>query len=481
LDTKNINKSELKIISITKLEKREDTYCFNEPKKHRGIFNGILTGNCSEIMEYSSKDEYAVCCLASVCLPQFVEDTWTEDELNLPEDERRVLDHEFPQNPKFNYKKLIDVCRILVVNLNKLIEKNFYPVIETKISNMRHRPIGIGVQGLADVFSKFKIPFESKEAEYLNKKIFECMYYSALTESTTLAKEAYFKHIKDFEKKGELNIQTVYYKNNEAVIDKIKYVKREDIPFTVGAYQTFNGSPLSQGKFHWELFGLTKDNLVQNYDWETLRIHIKKFGVRNSLHIALMPTASTSQIMGNIEGFEPYKSNLYRRRTLAGDFILINKYLMNDLQKLNLWNKDMEDYLKLSGGSIQHLNVPQQLKELYKTVWEIKQKTLIDLAVGRQPFIDQSQSLNLHIPDLTYKKFNSIHFYSWKNNLKTGCYYMRTKPSFTTQKFSVDPTLEKKYNEMKKETNNNTQINLESYSNNIYEENENEMCLLCGS
>lgn len=394
---------------------------------------------CSEIVEYSSPTEYAVCSLTSICLPQFVEDSHPEDD-----DPARPLNHEFPLYPVFNYDKFKKVIEVNVRNLNKVIDINYYPLPETKRSNFRHRPIGIGVQGLANVFFKFNIAYDSSEAAQLNKYIFETLYYTALSTSSMICRETWKAHKTEIEETGK----TIVY-SNPIIQDtgKVSYTRTEytsvsDIPTTVGAYPSYHdngGSPISKGIFHWEMMGLTPNDLATNYDWETLRSHIVRFGACNSLLVALMPTASTSQIMGNIESFEPLMSNIFIRNTLAGEFIVVNKYLMDDLQKIGMWNKQVENYLKLSNGSVQHIEgIPQHLKDKYKTVWEIPQRVLIDLAADRQPFVDQSQSLNLHKEDLRYSTFNKMHMYSWKRGLKTGCYYLRTREAVMPQKFTLD-------------------------------------------
>ena len=363
------------VVSVSDLGRTDDTYCFNEPENHAGIFNGVLTGNCTEIIEYSDKDETAVCNLASLALPSFV------------------------LGDQFDFKKLMETTQVAVRNLNRVIDINFYPTVETERSNMRHRPIGVGVQGLADVFAMLKMPWESEEAAELNQKIFEHMYYAALEESCNLA---------DVE----------------------------------GAYETFKGSPTSEGRIQPDLWGIVplteKDGSL---DWANLRERTKK-GIRNSLLLAPMPTASTSQILGYNECFEPFTTNLYTRRTLAGEFIVINKHLMRDLMDLGLWSEEMKQQIVARNGSIQGIPViPADIQSRYKTSWELKQKTLIDMAAARGAFICQSQSLNLFVADPTYAKLTSMHFYAWKQGLKTGCYYLRTKTPVTAQKFTVDPRL----------------------------------------
>lgn len=408
----------------------KDTVNKHSNQKNIGI---IKSSNlCTEIMEVSTSKEYACCTLSSVSLSTFVEDSF--DEFG-----ERELNHEFPKNPIFNYNKFIKVIQIMTRNLNKLIDKNHYPVPETKISNIKHRPIAMGVQGLADVFFKFSISFDSFEAKILNKYIFETMYYAALTESAKMSREIYLNYKDICQKKGIVKIPKHYYleNNGDIQVQYIEYKDPKDIPTTIGSYSTFEGSPISKGIFHFEMYGLTANDLSTSFDWESLRSLILKFGVRNSLLIALMPTASTSQIFGNVEAIEPLTSNIFTRRTLAGDNIVINKYLMHDLNELGLWNEEVENLIKEHNGSIQEINLPNNLKNIYKTVWEISQKALIDLAADRQPFVDQSQSLNLFLENFSYKQFTSMHFYSWKKGLKTGSYYLRTRPAVTMQKFTV--------------------------------------------
>ena len=440
------------IANIRDFNHREDTYCFNEPKKQRGVFNSILTHNCAEIVEVSNSEEYACCTLASICLSMFVEDTHTETD-----DPIRVLNHEFPKHPVFNYKRLTEVVQVIVRNLNQVIDRNWYPTPETERSNLNHRPLGIGVQGLADVFYKFRCTYDSERARELNQRIFETIYYSAVSASTKLAKEIYKSYVQQLQTKATI------------LVDKREYTL-DNLPKNIGAYPSMtrnNGSPLFNGKFHWEMYGKTQNDLLQKFDWDSLREHIKIFGVRNSLLVALMPTASTSQIMGNIESIEPLTSNVFKRQTLAGEFIVINKYLMNDLSQLGLWNAEMENFIKLSNGSIQNIQgIPDSIKNLYRTVWEISQSHIIDLAADRQPFVDQSQSMNLFIEDLSFSKFNSMHFYSWSKGLKTGCYYLRTRPAVQAQKFTVQmdsPQL------------------AENVQFSIPNQNEEEVCLVCSS
>src|SRR6056300_866238 len=327
---------------------------------------------CTEILEYTSPDEVAVCNLASIALPMFV----TED-------------------GTFDHDKLFDVTYKVTKNLNKVIDRNYYPVVEARNSNMRHRPVGLGVQGLADAFIMLRLPFDSEEAKQLNKDIFETMYYAAVTSS-----------------------------KDQARLD--------------GPYESYEGSPISKGKFQHNLWDVNDSELSGRWDWETLRGEVKEHGVRNSLLMAPMPTASTSQILGNNECFEPYTSNVYTRRVLSGEFIVVNKHLLHDLIDLGLWNDDMKNALMASNGSVQHIEgVPENLKAIYKTVWEISMRDILDMAADRGIFIDQSQSLNLFMEAPNMGKLTSMHFYAWKKGLKTGMYYLRSKPASSAIKFTV--------------------------------------------
>lgn len=326
---------------------------------------------CTEIIEYSAPDEVAVCNLASLSLPSFVD----------------------YNNGVYDFKKLHEVTQVVVRNLNKIIDVNHYPVKEAENSNMRHRPIGVGVQGLADAFLALRMPFESPEARELNKQIFETIYHAALTASCKIAQ-------------------------NE------------------GTYSTYEGSPVSKGELQYDMWGVTPSNL---WDWESLKADIKQHGVRNSLLLAPMPTASTSQILGNNECFEPYTSNIYQRRVLAGEFQVVNPWLLKDLVELGLWSDAMKNRIIAEGGSIQNINaIPQDIKALYKTVWEISQKTIVQMAADRGAFIDQSQSLNIHMREPTMGKITSMHFTGWKLGLKTGMYYLRTQAAAQPIQFTVD-------------------------------------------
>ena len=333
---------------------------------------------CVEINEYSSETETAVCNLASVGLPLYV------------------------QNRIFDYDKLRQVVKVAIRNLNRVIDINFYPTPETERSNMRHRPVGLGVQGLADVFALMRAPWESEKAADINQRIFEHLYYAAVESSAEIAEKE-------------------------------------------GPYSTYEGSPMSQGIFQYDMWNVTPlTHIDGTLDWDTLKEKVKKCGVRNSLLVAPMPTASTSQILGFNECFEPFTSNIYTRRTLAGEFIITNKYLMKDLQKLDLWSEFMKQQIITRNGSVQGIDqIPESIQKLYKTSWEIKQKVLIDMSVARGAFICQSQSLNLFVADPNYAKLTSMHFYAWKQGLKTGLYYLRTRAPVMAQKFTVDPDLQR--------------------------------------
>ena len=324
---------------------------------------------CTEIIEYTAPDEVAVCNLASLALPKYV------------------------NNGEFDHEKLFQVTYQATVNLNRIIDRNYYPIPEARNSNMRHRPIGLGVQGLADVFILMRYPFDSEEARSLNRAIFETIYYAACTASKDLAK-------------------------------------------TEGAYESFKGSPASEGKLQFDLWGVTP---TDRWEWNVLKEEIAEHGMRNSLLLAPMPTASTAQILGNNECFEPYTSNIYTRRTLSGEFIIVNKHLLRDLTKLGLWDEDMKNRIISANGSIQNIKeIPDNLKTLYRTAWEIPQRALIDMSADRGAYICQSQSLNVFMENVTTAKLTSMHFYAWKQGLKTGMYYLRTKAATDAIKFTVD-------------------------------------------
>ena len=381
--------------------------CFSDTANRTSMQKNIGTirssNLCSEIFLYSDEKEHAVCNLCSISLPSFVND--------------RV----------FDFNKLIEVVKLCVVNLNRIIDINYYPTVETELSNKKHRPIGIGVQGLADCYLKMNLAFESAEAMVLNKLIFETIYYAALSQSTRMCRNEYLAA-----KKIDPNI------NFKAFAYSSAYA------YTHANSKVVDDAPITKGIFHFELCGLTVDQLSNRYDWETLRQHIITYGVKNSVLIALMPTASTSQLLGNNECFEPYTSNLYKRKTLAGEFIVINKWLMEDLQKLNLYNENLKDYLLACEGSVQHIDgLPAELKAKYKTAFEIDQSVLIQQAIDRQPYVDQGQSLNWFLNNATLKQFTKLAFQAWKGGLPTGKYYLHTKEASPPQKFTIDPVLQR--------------------------------------
>lgn len=339
---------------------------------------------CTEIIEFTSPTETAVCNLGSLALPRFVNDG------------------------KFDFAGLRKYTRILVRNLDLVIDKNFYPTPETRNSNKKHRPVGLGVQGLADVFALMSVPWSSEQATQLNREIFENLYFAAVEASTEIAGEDL----------GAANHYTA-----------------------IGSYESFKGSPASQGKLQFDLWG-QQPTQTPYLDWTELKRKVDTFGLRNSLLVAPMPTASTSQILGNNECIEPFTSNLYTRRVLAGEFVVINEYLVDRLVSLGLWNADVRSQIIAQNGSIQAIQeIPQEVRDLYKTSWEIPMKTLINLAADRAPFICQSQSLNLFVAEPSYSKISSMHFYAWKKGLKTGCYYLRTKSVAKAQQFTVEPCL----------------------------------------
>ncbi|MEQ9065033.1 MAG: ribonucleoside-diphosphate reductase subunit alpha [Vicingaceae bacterium] len=341
----------------------------NEKSNQKNLGTIRSSNLCTEIVEYTSKDEVAVCNLASLALPKYVVDG------------------------EFDHQKLFEVTYHVTKNLNKIIDNNYYPVPEARNSNFRHRPIGLGVQGLADAFILMRLPFDSEGAKKLNREVFETIYYASMTASKDLAKEN-------------------------------------------GAYETYEGSPVSQGVFQYDMWGVKPSD---RWEWDVLKEEVAKYGVRNSLLLAPMPTASTSQILGNNECFEPYTSNIYTRRVLSGEFIVVNKHLLRDLTDLGIWNDSLKNKLMAANGSVQDIaEVPDNLKELYKTVWEIKQKAIIDMAADRGAFICQSQSLNLFIENPNFAKLTSMHFYAWKQGLKTGMYYLRTKAARDAIKFTVE-------------------------------------------
>ena len=358
----------------------------NKKSNQKNIGTVKSSNLCTEIMEVSTPSETAVCNLASLCLPSFVrERSWAK------------ADGTSGSEKYFDLSEFHQVVQVVVENLNKVIDTNYYPTRPAALSNTRHRPIGLGVQGLADVFMMLSLPFDSLAARDLNKNIFEAMYHGALCSSCALAK---------------------------------KY----------GKYETFTGSPASEGKLQFDLWGVKPTPDV--WGWDLLKADIQKYGLRNSLLVAPMPTASTSQIMGNNECFEPYTTNIYLRRTLAGEFVMVNKHLVRDLEKLGLWSKHTKDLIIAANGSIQGIQgVPENIKGVYRTVWEIPQKSLIDMAADRGPFVDQSQSLNIFMENPSLAKLTSMHFHGWRKGLKTGMYYLRTRAKAQPIKFTLDPAV----------------------------------------
>jgi ribonucleoside-diphosphate reductase alpha chain len=388
---KNNTKRWITVEDIIYTNRISDTYCFKEEKRGMGIFNGTLTGQCLEISLYSDNKEYATCNLASIALPKFVK-------------------YDKDNKPYFDFQHLKEVTEYIIEPMNKVIDNTRYPVPETKLSNLQHRPLGIGVQGLVDVYVKMRLPFESTEAKKLNKEIFETIYYGCLQGSIELSK-------KD------------------------------------GSYSSFKGSPFSEGKLQFDLCkefdGINlSDYISGRWDWDALKKDLVKYGTRNSMLLALMPTASTAQIMGNTESFELIDSCIFKRRVLSGEYIVINKYLVEDLVKLGIWSKDLKDTIIANDGSIQNIDIiPDDLKALYKTVWEISMKSVIEQCRDRGVFVDQMQSMNLFMANPNYKRLTSMHFYAWKNNLKSGMYYLRSKSSASAGKFSIDPELEQRIKE----------------------------------
>lgn len=399
-------------------------------KSNQNNLGTIKSSNlCTEIIEYSDNEQTAVCNLASIALSKFVRD-----------------------DKSFDYKKLHEVAKVITYNLNKVIDVNFYPTYKTKLSNLLHRPIGIGVQGLADTFILMDIPYESERAKTINKLIFETIYHAALQSSNELSKSRLdnMKSILEYKEHG-VDIFTDY---NDRVcrdyLDDISHHKafQDNLPIPAeithnrgdlsGSYSSFIGSPASKGILQFDMWNVTPS---KRYDWELLKNNIKQYGLRNSLLLAPMPTASTAQILGNNECFEPLTSNIYSRRTLAGDYVLPNKYLMKELIDLNLWSDDLKNSIIENKGSIQHIEgIPQNIKDKYKIVWEISQRHLIDMAADRGAFICQSQSLNLWLEDPDYKTLTAMHFYGWEKGLKTGIYYLRRKPKHQPQQFTIVPT-----------------------------------------
>jgi ribonucleoside-diphosphate reductase alpha chain len=401
------------VATVEDNNEHDDTYCFNEPKEHKGIFNGVITGQCSEILEYSDPTETAVCNLASIALPSFI----IKDEYG---------------NLSYDFKKLHEVTQVVTKNLCKVIDRNFYPTEKCKRSNMRHRPIGIGVQGLADTYALMRVAFDSPEAAELNKRIFETIYHGALTASTYIAQ-------KRAEMRDEYDDPETTAERRDEILRHLQLTEEEAaLTEYRGAYATFKGSPAQEGLLQFDLWDTKPFGM---WDWDTLKADIKKYGIRNSLLLAPMPTASTSQILGFNESVEPFTSNIYQRRTLAGEFTIINKYLIRDLINMGIWSVDLKNRILLGNGSIQGIQeIPQAIRDLYKTSWELKQRVLIDQSADRGIYICQTQSLNLFVEDPEFNKLSNMHFYSWKKGLKTGMYYLRTRPKAKTMAFSLEAT-----------------------------------------
>lgn len=382
---------------------------------------------CTEVIEFTSPTETAVCNLASIALPRFVMETGVPAESQ----SSKMVGSRESKNRYFDFEKLAEVTATITTNLNKIIDVNYYPVETARTSNLRHRPIGIGVQGLADTFILLGMPFDSPEAKRLNKDIFETIYYHALRSSSELA-------AKD------------------------------------GPYETYCGSPVSKGILQMDMWGVTPSDM---WDWDALREMISKSGVRNSLLTAPMPTASTSQILGNNECFEPYTSNIYSRRVLSGEFVVMNKHLLHDLTEMGLWSPVLKNKIINENGSVSKIpEIPEQLKAIYKTVWEIKQKTLVDMAADRGCFIDQSQSLNIHMEQPDLGKLTSLHFHAWSKGLKTGMYYLRTRAAADAIKFTVDTSVLNNENANKAEDDVSSDMAQAACSLQNREE-----CMACGS
>ena len=442
--------NDIYIEKIIDNSRKDKTFCFNEPKHNSGFFNGMLTSQCTEIIEYSDEKETAVCNLASIGLSMYVKEDKT-----------------------FDYEKLYQVTKILVDNLNNIIDINFYPTKKTCLSNFKHRPIGIGVQGLADVFFKMDISFTSDKAKEVNKLIFETIYFAALERSYEISfkrnldlqylKEEYgyqnWSFTSDDLDCREYNVFNITSGSSsktleendkvETLLNKYRPIKAEIENLQedyLGSYSSFKNSPISRGELQYDLWNTVPDST--RYDWTNLKEKIMKYGIRNSLLCAPMPTASTSQILGNNECFEPITSNIYSRRTLAGEFILINKYLVEELLKLKLWNENVKNNIIANNGSIKYIEgIPDHIKDKYKIVWEMSMKDLIDMSRDRGKYICQSQSLNLWVEDPDPKILTNMHFYSWRAGLKTGIYYLRRKPKHQPQQFTIEP--EKNNNEDK--------------------------------
>lgn len=422
---------QVRVKSVVNFLRKDDTFCFTEHKRNAGVFNGMLTSQCSEIIEYSDEHETAVCNLASIALPSFVKVDSTS------------------KIAEFDYEKLHQVAKVVTFNLNRIIDVNFYPTEKTRRSNLRHRPIGIGVQGLADVFMMLDLPFSADKSKQINRDIFETIYHAALEQSCEIA-EARFKLLEplalddDFSDRLHIDDHVALKRHTNAYEEPLLHTNYR------GAYSSFVGSPASNGELQFDMWGVIPGD---RYDWATLKTRIRAHGIRNSLLLAPMPTASTSQILGYNECIEPITSNIYNRRTIAGEFILANKYLMQDLLKLDMWTEKMKNNIIANNGSIQHLEqIPVEIREKYRTVWEIPMRQLIDMAADRGAFVCQSQSLNLWLEDPNYSNLTSMHFYSWSKGLKTGIYYLRRRARHQAQQFTIEPEKKDLGGKMEEET-----------------------------
>lgn len=383
------------MLKIEIIEQEFPVYDITVEDNHNFYSNGILVHNCTEIMEVSTPEETAVCNLASIALPKMI---------IIPGGKVKSRDKSLRT---YDFEKLYTLAYQVTFNLNKVIDVNWYPTKETETSNKRHRPIGIGVQGLADTYALLGMAFESDEAKKLNKDIFETIYFASMTASNDIAKKIY----------------------------KEESSANAEVKLTCGAYSTFDGSPLSEGKFQFNLWNMDESELSGMHDWSKLRKLVMKYGVRNSLLLAPMPTASTAQILGNNECFEPYTNNIGKRNTLSGEFVVVNRHLVEDLININLWNDEVRVKMIQNGGSIQTISeIPNNIKEVYKTVWEMKASNLIDMSADRGAFICQSQSMNLFIRDANVAKLNKALFYGWKKGLKTGMYYLRSNAKSEARK-----------------------------------------------
>lgn len=495
--------------SVVALDEREDTYCFNEPDTHRGIFNGIIAGNCVEICLPSSATEYGVCNLASLVLPSYVTDTPSHGDIEVlrrPQYQRKMM-----TNPTFDFLGLSRVVQILTRTMDRVIDRNAYPVKEAMLSNILHRPVGIGSSGLADTCCLLRVPYDSDEGVKLSGYIAETIAFSAYSESTSLAKSLRGKKTPEEQKALTDEIFRIYENSTKyaAITEEmVKLARSVDmdmkeynalsrerskypenpcvdiIPLAkqLGVYPSYHygeGAPISRGEFQWKMWGLDKSKLSGMWDWDTLEAHIRKFGIRNSLLTAQMPTATTAQIMSVNEGIEPFTTNMYRRAVLSGEFVVFNKYLIRDLIELGLWSEDMKNYLIGSGGSIQYIKgIPQELKDLYKTAWDMGQKIGVRHAVSRGPFLDHSQSFNVFIGNSTDieqradKLYKTLH-YGWEQGLKTGIYYLRTQPAIQAQQFSIPLESLAKIGEMRKVASFSTAT--------VRVSTEEQGCLLCGT